>query len=284
MLPPCHLLTALRRGGLAAAWLCWAGWAVAASAPPPQQPAPLEAPLQTEQAPPDEIAYRAEVVARLPHSRQDFTQGLEIHDGKLYQSTGLYGASRLQVFELATGKRLLQRHLPPRLFGEGLTVLGGRIIQLTWRAGIGRVYRLEDLELIAEFPLPGEGWGLANNGEQLIYSDGSHRLRFLSPEDWSVQHSLEVTRGGQPLRGLNELEWTPDAILANVWGADWIAMIDERTGAVRARIDLSGLLPAAERAPRTDVLNGIARDPATGALWVTGKNWPWLYQIELRKP
>ncbi len=226
--------------------------------------------------------YEAAVLKRLPHSRSDFTQGLEIHDGYLYQGTGHYGASHLQVFDLVNGGLLKQRALPGHLFGEGITVFGDRIIQLTWQEKLGIVYRRADLEPLEEFPLKGEGWGLTNNGRQLIYSDGSHHLHFLSPASWRIEHSLPVLFRGKPVFRLNELEWTPRYILANVWGTDWIVMIDEETGELNGRVDLRGLLPEAERKPSTDVLNGIARNPETGALWVTGKNWPWIYQIELR--
>jgi len=225
--------------------------------------------------------YNYRVTGKLPHSREDFTQGLEIRDGRLYQGTGRYGHSALQVFDLENGEQLTSKALPPDLFGEGVTVLGNRIVQLTWRSGRALLYDAESLERIGEFKLPGEGWGLTNNGEQLIYSDGSQYLHFIDPESWKVTRSVEVRLKGRPLRYLNELEWTPDYLLANVWGRDWLVMIDPDSGEVLGRAKLRGLLPREERRRSTDVLNGIARDPATGALWVTGKNWPWLYQIEL---
>jgi glutamine cyclotransferase len=228
------------------------------------------------------VTYEAVVVKQLPHSRQDFTQGLEIHDGKLYQSTGGYGSSEIQVFDLASGKLLQRQELPRQLFGEGITLLQDKLIQLTWRAGIARVYQQPQLQLVQEFPLPAEGWGLTNDGERLIYSDGSAQLHFLAANSWQHLSSITVRHLGQPLRNLNELEWTPDYILANVWRSNWIVMIDAESGDVIGRIDLRELLSADQRRPDTDVLNGIARDPDTGALWVTGKNWPWLYQIELR--
>ncbi len=226
--------------------------------------------------------FEYEVMRKLPHRRQDFVQGLEIRDGFLYQGTGLYGKSELQVFDLETGQLLRSRKLPERLFGEGITVLDERIIQLTWRARRGLVYRRDNLATLTEFELPGEGWGLTNDGKRLIYSDGSDQLHFVSTENWSVTDSLSVRQEGRPLYYLNELEWTPDYLLANVWGSHWIVMIDMDSGEVIGRVDMSGLLPSPERRRGTDVLNGIARDPASGKTWVTGKNWPWLYQIELR--
>lgn len=227
--------------------------------------------------------YTARVVKKLPHSRNDFVQGLEIHAGKLYQGTGGYGTSQLQIFDLASGVLLQHKELPRQLFGEGITLLKDRIVQLTWHAGRALVYRADDLQLLEEFALPGEGWGLTNNGEQLIYSDGSDQLHFVSPNDWKITHSISVRMQGRPVPLLNELEWTPDYLLANVWGRDWILMIDLDSGEVTGRIDLAGLLPRQQRDRSTDVLNGIARDPVSGALWVTGKNWPWLYQIELQQ-
>ena len=226
--------------------------------------------------------FSVEVVGRLPHDRKDFTQGLEIRDGKLYQGTGLRGRSALQVFDLDSGRKLREVPLPDQYFGEGITVLGDEIFQLTWRAGVVRVYERDSLALKREFEIPGEGWGLTNDGKRLIYSDGSHRLHLLTPEGDPLG-TLEVLYRNRPVTRLNELEWTPDHLLANIWGRDWIFMIDIDRGDVIGRIDLTGLLPRRERRPDTDVLNGIAVNHATGALWVTGKNWPWIYQIELQE-
>jgi glutamine cyclotransferase len=225
--------------------------------------------------------YEARVVKKIPHSRSDYLQGLEIHDNRIYLSTGRYGHSKLRVFDLDSGELVDEQELPEEFFGEGLTLFEDRIIQLTWREGRGLVYSRADLELLEEFPLPGEGWGLANDGRQLIYSDGSDRLHFISTDDWKVTGSLSVKLQGRAVPYLNELEWTPDYLLANIYGKDWIVMIDLATGEVIGRIDLTGLLPRRERRSSTGVLNGIARDPISGALWVSGKNWPWIYQIEL---
>ena len=227
------------------------------------------------------VEYGARVQKKMPHSRSDFTQGLEIRDGLLYQSTGRYGESRLQVFDLASGKLLQEKRLSPYYFAEGMTVLDERILQLTWKEGTALAWRRSDLAPLAQFPIKGEGWGLTNDGKQLIYSDGSDKLYFISPNDWTVTRTLRVTMKGRPQSYLNELEWTPDYLLANVWGSNRILMIDLETGQVSGRIDLRGLLPQDEIDASTDVLNGIALDPDSGDLWVTGKNWPWLYQIEL---
>ncbi|MEP5765431.1 MAG: glutaminyl-peptide cyclotransferase [Halieaceae bacterium] len=232
--------------------------------------------------PVEQFTYR--LIGKIPQSRQDFVQGLEIRDGKLYKSTGQYGKSRLQVFDLASGKLMQVRRLPRKLFGEGITVLGEQVIQLSWRSGRAMVYQREDLSLQTEFSIPGEGWGLTNDGKRLIYSDGSALLHFVSPGDWRQIDSLQVQYEGSPVPYLNELEWTEDFLLANVWGKDLIYMIDLGSGAVIGELDLAGLLPRSERRADTGVLNGIARDPDTGKLWVTGKNWPWIYQIELGHP
>lgn len=227
----------------------------------------------------EEFGYR--VTDRKPQDRQNFVQGLEIVDGFLYVSSGNYGRSRILRYQFDNGSLDTGRRVHPRLFAEGLTVFGDRVYQLTWRARMVLVYSRDELEGIEWFPIPGEGWGLTNNGEELIYSDGSHRLHFLSPDTHRISRSIAVTQDGTPVTQLNELEWVDGRIWANIWRSDHIVIIDPASGEVTARIDLSGLLPEAERRPDTDVLNGIARDPADGAIWVTGKRWPWLYRIEL---
>ena len=226
------------------------------------------------------LNYGISVADRRPHSRRDFTQGLEIHNNKLYQGTGRYGQSRLQVFDFTSGKLVRERRLPGHWFGEGITLLDEHIYQLTWRAGILQVYSREDLEPQRQISLPGEGWGLTNNGQHLIYSDGSSSLHFLTPGGKRL-HSIEVRYQGRPVPRLNELEWAHGYLLANIWAKDWIIMINSLNGEVFGRIDLAGLLPRHEQRPGTDILNGIALDRRTGKLWVTGKNWPWIYQVDL---
>ena len=233
-------------------------------------------------APPEEVAlYDYRLIKRIPHSRADFTQGLEIKDGNLYQGTGLNGHSKLQVFELASGKLLRQRPLASAYFGEGITLLGDQIIQLTWHKRRAFIYDQSTFKRIGDFALPGQGWGLTNDGNRLIYSDGTNRLRFIDPGNWQVTGSVAVTAYGCAIHYLNELEWTPDYLLANVWQSDSILMIDLATGRVTGQILLQGLHPASERQEPANLLNGIARNPADASLWVTGKRWPWVYQIEL---
>ncbi len=225
--------------------------------------------------------YDYRLVERIPHSRADFTQGLEIQDGKLYQSTGLYGRSKLQVFDLSSGKLLRQRKLAKTYFGEGITLFEDKIIQLTWHKRRAFIYNRNSFKRIGDFALPGQGWGLTNDGNRLIYSDGTNLLRFIDPTNWQIIGSVAVTAYGCDIHYLNELEWTPDYLLANVWQSDSILMIDLASGAVQGQILLHGLLPASERQKTTDLLNGIARDSTDASLWVTGKHWPWLYHIEL---
>ena len=227
----------------------------------------------------EQFNYR--VLEKKPQPRNSFVQGLQIIDGELYVSTGLYGQSRLLRYRFADGELLDQRRLHPRLFAEGLTVFGDRVYQLTWRAGRMLVYDRQALTPVAVFALPGEGWGLTDNGRELVYSDGTEHLHFLDPDSGRHLRTLAVTERGQRLGHLNELEWIDGKIWANVWMTDRIVVIDPASGEVTASVDLSGLLPPGERPPNADVLNGIARNPADGGLWVTGKNWPWLYRIEL---
>ena len=228
--------------------------------------------------------YTAKVTGKKPQSRDTFVQGLEIRDGDLYVSSGLYGQSSLLRYDFADSALKAARTLDARYFAEGLTVLGDRVFQLTWRNHAMLVYRKSDLHLEASLPLPGEGWGLTNDGETLIYSDGSATLRFLAPDSARVLRTVTVIHEGRPLRFLNELEWIDGAVWANVWRQDRIVIIDPDNGEVTGVVDLPGLLPREEYRPDTDVLNGIARDPADGSVWITGKRWPWLYQIELAPP
>lgn len=227
----------------------------------------------------EQFSYR--VLEQKPLAHNSFVQGLQIVDGNLYLSTGLYGQSRLLRYRFEDGELLDQRRLHPRLFGEGLTVLDDRVFQLTWRARRMLVYTRQDLSFAAVFTLPGEGWGLTDNGRELLYTDGSHSLHFLDPDSGRHLRSVAVTEQGRPIVHLNELEWIDGKVWANVWQTDRIVVIDPASGKVTASVDLSGLLSPSERRPNTDVLNGIARNPADGGIWVTGKNWPWLYRIEL---
>jgi glutamine cyclotransferase len=217
-----------------------------------------------------------------PHTH---VQGLEIIDGQLYASSGGWGKSRLLRFDFASGELETERKMDPRLWAEGLTVMGDKVYQLTWRAGLLLVYNKGDLTGVERMRIPGEGWGITNDGAQLIYSDGSDRLFFLSPAEHRITHAISVTEAGRPVTRLNELEWIDGRIWANVWQTNRVIIIDPASGNVEGSINLQGLLPVMQRPadmnPSDDVLNGIARNPADGGIWVTGKNWPRLYRIEL---
>ena len=250
---------------------------------PPTGPAtgPGGEPPAEPQAPPV-LGHR--VVQEYPHDPEAFTQGLFFHAGTLYESTGLRGASTLRRVALETGAVLQQRRLLPSLFGEGAALADGQIVQLTWQAGLGFVYDLESFRLLREFRYAGEGWGLTFDGERLIMSDGTDTLRFLDPETLRETGRLRVRADGAPLDRLNELEWIEGEIWANLWTEDRIARIHPDTGAVTAFVDLAGLLDPADRLPDSDVLNGIAWDPEGRRLFVTGKKWPTLFEIEIVEP
>lgn len=225
-----------------------------------------------------------EVIRAYPHARDAFTQGLIFLDGYLYESTGLQGASSLRKVELRTGRVLRRHDLDNRHFGEGLTDWGSELIQLTWRSGIGFVYDRETFELRRTFRYAGEGWGLTHDGRHLIKSDGSANLRFLDPATFAVVRVLPVHDGGEPVTQLNELEYVRGEIYANVWMTDRIVRISPDTGQVTGWIDLAGLLRDEDRGQRVGELNGIAYDAARDRLFVTGKRWPWLYEIRPLPP
>jgi glutaminyl-peptide cyclotransferase len=226
--------------------------------------------------------YSYEVVRAWPHDRSAYTQGLVFVGGAVYESTGLYGHSSLRKLELASGRVVQQRDLARSYFGEGLTALRNRLYQLTWRSRTGFVYDLASFEPLGEFSYEGEGWGLTNDGRQLIMSDGSPTLRFIDPASYAVVKTLDVHDVDRPVSGLNELEYVRGEIYANVFQTDRIARIDPVSGQVLGWIDLSGLLSAEDRRAPVDVLNGIAYDPAQDRLFVTGKLWPKLFEIKLR--
>ena len=227
--------------------------------------------------------YSYEIVNTYPHDRAAFTQGLVFLDGKLIESTGLYGESSLREVELTTGKVLRQVPVSNQYFAEGLAILKGRAYQLTWQAQKGFVYEESTFRAEREFTYAGEGWGLATDGQSLILSDGTPQIRFLNPETFEVTRSIQAMYRGQALNRLNELEYIRGEIFANVWQSDFVVRIDPGNGAVIGIIDFSNLLPPADRQPTTDVLNGIAYDRAGDRLFVTGKLWPKLFQVRLKR-
>lgn len=231
------------------------------------------------------VEYGYEVVERFPHDPGAFTQGLVyLGDGVLYEGTGMWGESSLRRVDLSSGRVLQQRDLPARYFGEGIAVVGERIVQLTWQSGVAFIYDRQTFELLGEHTYPGEGWGLAYDGKRLIMSDGTPRLRFWDPETLAEIGSVQVRDGGEPVEDLNELEFVDGEVWANVWQTDRIARIDPDSGRVVGWIDLTGLLSDEDRAGRSvDVLNGIAYDAETGRVFVTGKYWPVLYEIRVTR-
>lgn len=236
-----------------------------------------------QQAVAPEWSYR--VVASYPHDSTAFTQGLLVQGDRLFESTGGYGESKLRVTDLASGRILRQRSLASNLFGEGLALAAGRLYQLTWKAGLGLVHDSATLEQVGQFSYPGEGWGLAAGDEHLAMSDGSAQLRFLDRTDLRELRRVEVRDGGRPVAGLNELEYVEGSLYANVWPTHRIAIIHPNSGQVQGWLDLGDILPLVFRHPRIDVLNGIAYDAEAKRLFVTGKRWPRLFEIEvLPKP
>lgn len=222
--------------------------------------------------------YTYRVVNTYPHDPEAFTQGLEYEGGFLFESTGQYGHSSLRKVVLETGKVVQQHDLADTFFGEGITLLGDAIIQLTWRQSTGFVYDKASFEVQRTFLYATEGWGLTHDDTHLIMSDGTATLQFLDPSTFEVTGQLLVQEKGAPVTRLNELEYVQGQIFANVWQSNRIVRINPESGQVTGWIDLKGLLPAGTSA---DVLNGIAYDAAADRLFVTGKLWPNVFEIEL---
>lgn len=219
------------------------------------------------------------IVNEYPHDANAFTQGLVIADGVLFEGTGQYGQSSLREVDLNSGRVLRQQLLPPRVFGEGITVLDDRIYQLTWKSGICLVYDVKTLQPVDRFRYRGQGWGLTHDGKQLILSDGGDILEFIDPKTFKTVRRLRVTDGRRRIDNLNELEYIDGEIWANVWHSDHIARINPETGVVQSWVNLTGLNP--RRPHREAVLNGIAWDEKTQRLLVTGKNWGKMFEIKI---
>jgi glutaminyl-peptide cyclotransferase len=235
--------------------------------------------------PPDPAPrYDYQIVNVYPHDPGAFTQGLIFQQGFLFESTGLNGQSSLRKVRLETGEVVQRIAIGPEYFAEGLTDFSDTLVQLTWQSNIGFVYDLPTFGLQRTFDYPGEGWGLARDGNRLIMSDGTSSLRFLNPGTLREMGRITVTDGAQPVESLNELEMVKGELFANVWPSDHIVIISPQSGRVTGRVDLAGLFPAADRLPPADVLNGIAYDADRDRLFVTGKKWPRLFEIRLRRP
>jgi glutamine cyclotransferase len=226
-----------------------------------------------------EYSYR--VIKSYPHDTNAFTQGLEYHDGFLYEGTGIVGRSSVRKVDLATGKVLQNFDVPRPFFGEGITVVDNQILELTWVSQTGFVYDKSNFRVLRSFKYPGEGWGLTNDGKQIYMSDGSPQIRIWDPATLKEIRRITVKDGNDPVNELNELEFVRGEILANVWQTDRIARISPVDGKVLGWIDLSGILPQSERTNPDAVLNGIAYDAAADRLFVTGKLWPKIFEIKL---
>jgi glutaminyl-peptide cyclotransferase len=246
--------------------------------------APLYAALGAEEPAATVPVYGYDIVHTYPHDTSAFTEGLFYLNGDLYESTGLNGHSSIRKERLESGKVLQQIQVPSQYFGEGIVNWRTHLIALTWKAQAGFVYDLATFKSLHRFSYQGEGWGLTQNGRWIIMSNGTPELQFLDPATLQEAGRLLVTYQGKPLRNLNELEWVKGQIYANVWQTNWIVRIDPDSGAVVGLIDLHGLLKPADFVPgQTDVLNGIAYDARGDRLFVTGKNWPKLFEIRLHR-
>lgn len=221
------------------------------------------------------------VTGTLPHDPRAFTEGLLLHGGVFYESTGLYGSSDVRRVRPSDGRVLARRALPRRMFGEGLAMARGRLVQLTWKERTALVWSPRGLGRAGGFRYAGQGWGLARMGRRLVMSDGTATLRVLDPATFRVVRRVRVTDGGRPVARLNELEVVGGRIWANVWQSDDIVVIDPATGRVRLRVDASGLRGLLPPGGRPEVLNGIAWDPASQAVYVTGKWWPLMFRLRL---
>lgn len=243
--------------------------------------------------------YGYEVVKSYPHDSKAFTQGLFFQNGFLFESTGQEGKSQIRRVEIETGKVLQKWDLPRDEFGEGATLIGDKIYMVTWQDGVGRVFNLADLSVIKEFTYTGEGWGLANDGTNLIMSQGTHVLKFINPENFQQVKTLPVMReDGRPLMNINELEYVKGELWANIWHSEkpdilgrpnHIARIDPATGKLIGWINLAGISPDDQAKgndpydPKSEnTLNGIAYDAVGDRIFVTGKQWKRLYEIKIK--
>jgi len=225
--------------------------------------------------------YTFEVVRQFPHDPRAFTQGFTYNDGFFYEGTGRTGQSSLRQVNPENGHMVRKVDLAPELFGEGITVLGNEVFQLTWLSHLGFVYDLRDFHLLRTFQYAGEGWGLTTDGHDLFMTDGSAEIRVLDASTFSEKRRIKVRESGKPVDQLNELEFIEGEIYANIWHSDRIARISPETGKVVGWIDLTGLLGPFYQRQAEEVLNGIAYDPTGKRLFVTGKLWPKIFEIRV---
>ena len=224
--------------------------------------------------------YKLDVVAEYPHDTDSYTQGLFFHDGQLYESTGMNGKSTFRKVDLASGKPLKRLDFDKKYFVEGSVILGDNLYILTWESRVAFMYDAKTLEFKSIWSYPREGWGLTTDGKQLIASDGSATLFFMD-ENFALKDRVIVKCEDRPVRLLNELEYIDGKIWANVYTSNEIVIINPKNGNVEGVIDCRGLLPKELYRPDTDVLNGIAYNPKDGKIYLTGKNWPKMYEIRI---
>lgn len=228
------------------------------------------------------VQYGYKVKAVYPHLTSSYTQGLQFVDGELWEGTGEWGHSVLQKVDLDSGKAKVLARLPKREFGEGITVMGDRVYQLTWTNNTAHIYDREGKH-IEDVRYPGEGWGITTDGEKLYMSDGSEKIYRINPDGFKREATIAVTLRGEPVEFINELEWIDGKIWANVYTTDYVIIIDPKTGVVEGIIDFKGLLKEEDKTDETDVFNGIAYDAATKRIFVTGKLWNKLFEVEIVK-
>lgn len=223
------------------------------------------------------------VINKLNHDKGAYTQGLVYEEGFLYEGTGDWENSSLRKVKLETGEVMLKMSLDPKYFGEGITIFKDKIVQLTWRSHVGFVYDKQSFKLLSRFEYPTEGWGITTDGEKLIMSDGTNKIHFLDPEYDSEIGSIEVYDNNGPVDSLNELEFIDGLIYANVYQQSYIVVIDPKTGKILQSIDCKNIVPQEYIGDINNVLNGIAYDSKKNRIFVTGKHWPILYQVEFIK-
>ena len=229
---------------------------------------------------PDTLSYQ--VISVRPHDGDAYTQGLQmLENHRLFESTGKYGESTIRELDAVTGKILRKRPLAKNVFGEGLTIIDKEMWVLSWKENTAYVFELDTFKPMRNFAYQGEGWGLTNDGQQLIMSDGSSSLKFINPKDFNVIKTLEVKDGTKSVKHLNELEWIDGQIFANVYLTDQVARISPQDGQVTGWLDLAGLRNQLTEPNRAEVLNGIAYDKSSGHLMVTGKYWPQMFEIKI---
>ena len=231
--------------------------------------------------PAEPVSVEPVIVRALPHDPGAFTQGLVLREGVFYESTGLYGESTVRIVDPGTGRVIRSRRLGEDFFGEGLELVGDRLIQLTWKEGTAFVWDAETLAPLGTFSYDGEGWGLCAQEDRLVMSDGSSRLTFRDPATFEPVGGVEVLRAGEPVKWINELECVEDLVYANVWQTEEIVVIDPGTGRVVGQIDASSLLDRLGSTDGIDVLNGIAYDSGDRSFYLTGKFWPEIFQVRL---